>query len=440
MIDPNSVNFITSAVLRFALTEDGRLVGAFVRFLGSKEHYLRDNDAGVENKKLPQSLLLPMGRAIAANWNSGNRREAGMFLRHISSSGPTASNIVSASCKEMKKIDPVRLLESQMASLRQSYENWVDDEPALESERPTEEEMAEYEAEEANHREQFALLEQRASQFSQSLGVFGNLSDSKLGPALDGFIREGLRFSFSNIDGMYYFHFQQESSSFQLVNHGMYRCSDLFFTAANGEDTLVLGSRLSFLLLLAKYSSWMKKNKKSKAQIQNYIDQLELDMKNHEEFGEVHEDDIDCLQKYRQSVGLKMLPKMSSAASVASSQTSVARSVADDDESMDSVSDLGATPSSLARSAGRPSSTSTRKSHSSQNVSSLPTLPEGEQEESPEDLETPHSERYSDDETEARSAVVLSTKRTRAADASETEEEDEKSVESAPKKQRRSRK
>lgn len=192
--------------------------------------------------------------------------------------------------------------------------------------------------------------------------------------------------------------------------------------------------------MLAKYSSWMKKNKKSKAQIQNYIDQLELDMRNHEEFEEVHEDDIDSLQKYRQSVGLKMLPKMSSAVSVASSQASVARSVADDDESMDSVSDLGATPSSLARSAGRPSSTSTRKSHSSQNVSSLPTLPEGEQEESPEDLETPHSEHDSDDATEARSAVVLSTKRTRTAEASETEEEDEESVESAPKKQRRSRK
>ena len=126
-----------------------------------------------------------------------------MFLRHISSSGPTASNIVSSCCKEMKKIDPVRLLESQMASLRQSYENWVDDEPALESERPTEDEMAEYEADEKNHREQFASLEQRASQFSQSLGVFGNLTDSKLGPALHGFVREGIRFSFSNIDGKY---------------------------------------------------------------------------------------------------------------------------------------------------------------------------------------------------------------------------------------------
>ena len=201
---------------------------------------------------------------------------------------------------------------------------------------------------------------------------------------------------------------------------------------------MVLGSRLSFLLLLSKYSTWMKKNKKSKAQIQSYIDELELGMRNHEEFDEVHEDDIDALQKYRQSLGLKMLPKMSSAVSVASSQASLAPEGDVDDESMDSVSDLGATPSSLAKSAGRPSSTSTRKSRSSLNVSSLPTLPEGEREESPEDMDTPHSDHSeSDAETETRSAVVLSTKRNRAV-ASETEEseEEEESVEAAPKKRR----
>lgn len=150
------------------------------------------------------------------------------------------------------------------------------------------------------------------------------------------------------------------------------------FFAANGEDTLVLGSRLSFLLLLSKYSTWMKKNKKSKAEIQKYIDQLELGMRNHEEFDEVHEDDLDALQKYRQSVGLKSLPKTSSTASVASSQFSHADEGGNDDESMDSVSDLGATPSSLARPKGRPSSTSTRKSYSSLDVSSLPTVAEGE--------------------------------------------------------------
>lgn len=122
----------SSPILRtFALQEDGRLVGAFVRFLDSKEHLLRDNESETFSgeRQLAQSLLLPMGRAVATNWTNGNRREAGVFLRHISASGPTAADIVSATARQMKKIDPVRMLESQMASLRQTYEHWVDDTP-----------------------------------------------------------------------------------------------------------------------------------------------------------------------------------------------------------------------------------------------------------------------------------------------------------------------
>ena len=207
-----------------------------------------------------------------------------------------------------------------------------------------------------------------------------------------------------------------------------------FISTANGEDTLVLGSRLSFLMLLAKYSNWVKKNKMSKARIQKYIDQLELSMRDHNEFDEVHQDDLDALQKYRQSVGLKMLPNLSSTVSVASSQASLARGGNEDDESMDSVSDLGATPSSRAKSIERPSSTSTRKSRTSLNLSSLPTLPEGEQEESPGDTDTLNSEHVSSDD-EDPSDVVLSNKRNNAVE-SESEEDDEKSVESAPKKRR----
>jgi hypothetical protein len=201
----------------------------------------------------------------------------------------------------------------------------------------------------------------------------------------------------------------------------------------------VLGSRLSFLLLLSKYSSWVKKNKKSKAEIQEYIDQLELGMRNHEEFEDVHEDDLDALQKYRQSVGLKNLPRISSSASVASSQVSRKKATPiRDDESMDSVSDLGATPSSLARSAGRPSSTSTRKSRSSLNISSLPTLPEAEQEESPPiDGDTPHSE-HTESEDENQEAIILSTKRNRAVQSESEDDvkEDDESIETEPKKRR----
>merc|ERR1712086_934981 len=170
--------------------------------------------------------------------------------------------------RQMKKIDPVRMLESQMASLRQSYENWVDDTPELETDFPSEDEMAGFEYAEKAHKDQFAKLEHRASQFSQTLGAFGKLSSKKLGPALNGFIREGVRFSFSNLD-------------------------------SSGEDTMVLGSRLSFLLLLSKYANWAKKNRKHKTEIQEYVDGLETEMRNHEEYDDVHVDDLDALVKFR---------------------------------------------------------------------------------------------------------------------------------------------
>ena len=164
-----------SPILRsFAFREDGKFIGAYVRFLESKEHHLRENGAAAaaatssstkEERNLAQSLLFPMGRAISTNWTTGNRREAGVYLRHIADSGPTASEIVSTTARSMKKIEPVRMLESQMASLRQSYESWVDDTPELDTDRPTEDEMGEFEEAERQHQEDFQKLEHRASMF-----------------------------------------------------------------------------------------------------------------------------------------------------------------------------------------------------------------------------------------------------------------------------------
>ena len=45
----------------------------------------------------------------------------------------------------------------------------------------------------------FKCLEQQAARLSMSLGV-GKLSDSKLSPALQGFLKEGIRFAFSTSD------------------------------------------------------------------------------------------------------------------------------------------------------------------------------------------------------------------------------------------------
>ncbi|KAL9183151.1 hypothetical protein ACHAXT_004938 [Thalassiosira profunda] len=338
----------------FALREDGRLIGAYVRFLNSKEHLLRENEAASAHlvtpskaeRYLSQSLLYPMGRAVAGNWVLGNRREAGVFLRHASASGPAATEIVAAASRAMRKIDPVRMLESQMASLRQSYEGWVDDTPELDADRPSEAEMGEFEEAERAHAEDFVRLEQRASQFSGTLGAFGRLSDKKIGPALHGFVKEGIRFGFSNID-------------------------------ENGEETLVLGSRLSFLSLLSKYASWAKKaTKEDKAKIQAFVDELETDMRRHEEFDEVHADDLECLAMFRKNLSLKALSVKSSSSRSGASVAS-AFSHKDDDESLDSVGQLPS-PSPSQRSGG---SKSTRNSRLS---TTLPTLPEGEKE-SPED-------------------------------------------------------
>lgn len=329
-----------------ALQEDGRLVGAFVRFINAKEHLLREFEESTESKMMPQSLLLPMGRAIVNNWAKGNRREAGVFLRHIASSGPTATAIVTSACDQMKKDDPVRMLESQMASLRQSYENWVEEEPDMENDAPSDEEMKEFEEAEARHKEQFEHLENRAAQFSKKLGVFGKLSDErKLRPALNGFIREGIRFSFSNLDN-------------------------------NGEDTLVLGSRLSFLSILSKYASWIKRDKPTKKEIQRFIDEKEVEMKNHEEFEEVHEDDLEALAAFRGTLGLKSLPKASANVAVASGDEDEEM----DDEASDGVNEL---QSPVASVSSRTSKASRASSRASSRVSSLPALPEGK--ESPQD-------------------------------------------------------
>lgn len=218
----------------------------------------------------------------------------------------------------------------------------------LDTDFPSEEEMAMFEAEESAHKNSFTKLENRASQFSQTLGVFGKLSSPTLGPALHGFIREGIRFSFSNLD-------------------------------AHGDDSLVLGSRLSFLLLLSKYATWVKKDKKHKSKIQEYVDGLETELRSHEEFEEVHADDLESLAAFRRIVGLKVLSNKSDR-SRASGASGRPDDDVDEEESLDNVSDL---PSPVASTGGK--SAGSRTSRSSRLSSTLPTLTEAEKEESPQD-------------------------------------------------------
>lgn len=216
-----------------------------------------------------RSLLLPICRSIATNWKLGNRREAGIVLSHIIGSGPQVSEIVSQLSKDLKHIDNMRLLESHMASLRQSYEDWLDSDPSeLEDENPTDEIMARYEEEEQLHKKQFDLIAQQAQRFSQSLGVRKLSNEQLIGPILLGFIREGIRFAFSE------------------------------------SDEFLLGSKLSFLTIITKYAHWIRNNEQYQSAIRDFLHEKEMELRCHGDFEDVHEDDLLALLEFRKAVGL----------------------------------------------------------------------------------------------------------------------------------------
>ena len=160
-----------------------------------------------------------------------------------------------------------------MICLRLAFQNWLDNEPAeLETETPTEAELQEYEESEKQHAEMFHSMEQQASSLSRSLGV-GKLSDARLARAALNFSQEGVRFAF-------------EGNSQE-------------------EDDLVLGSRLPFLLLLSKYSIWIKKNKGQLETLKDFLLTKEAALHAHPEFDEVHPDDLAALSTFKESLGIK---------------------------------------------------------------------------------------------------------------------------------------
>ena len=162
----------------------------------------------------------------------------------------------------------------------------------------------------------------------------------------------------------------------------------------------MLGSRLSFLLLLSKYASWAKKDKEHKAAIQEYVDELESDMRNHEEFEEVHADDLDSLATFRQIIGLKTLSVVKSSASGRSqmSGASVTSGLDVDDESLDDLPSPA--PSTGTARSKRSAASSVGSSRAGSKLSkTLPTLEEIDMEESPQDAGNKRN--HNDEETDA---------------------------------------
>jgi len=214
-----------------------------------------------------------------------------------------------------------------MASLRQSYEDWIDNDPAdIDDENPTDEMMANFENQEVKHRKQFQAIVQQAHRFSQSLGVKKLSDEETLSPALAGFVKEGIRFSFSN------------------------------------SDDLMLGSRLTFLSIFIKYAHWIKRDPAHQNTISEYLHEKELELKRHEDFEEVHEDDLAALAEFRTALGLGDSNILSADASTLGDATSLRSAVTprsamtphsqmdsatqsqfEDDESRDTVNDMTVT-------------------------------------------------------------------------------------------------
>ena len=251
-----------------------------------------------------------------------------------------------------------------MASLRQSYEDWINNDPEEVEDETDDEAMAKFAEEEARHKIQFEGIAQNASKFSSSLGVIKLSDEEKLSPALVGFMKEGIRFSFSN------------------------------------SDELVIGTRLTFLSILIKYAQWIKRNPDHKHTIREFLDGKEIDLKNQESFDDIYEDDLACLLDFRAALGLEESSILGSDDSINGGSTSQRTSLtphtsvtprshmesvslSDDDESRDTVNNLTNAGTSVAHKSSRGSSVGSIRSMISSVRNSLsPLYEEGDEDDS----------------------------------------------------------
>lgn len=91
------------AMRALAMTDDSHLIGGFVRFLHSRADQFEDKDANIESS-LVRDLILPVARALAANWTQGNRKEAGVILSHLVGSGKLVGQTVHHLARLLKKV------------------------------------------------------------------------------------------------------------------------------------------------------------------------------------------------------------------------------------------------------------------------------------------------------------------------------------------------
>merc|ERR1712238_429009 len=248
------------------------LISGFVRWFQSREEMLGVKEDTGSNAMVKNGLL-PLARIINLNYQDFHRKEAGMLLKYITC-GKLASQTILSLTHKLKKTNPLRMLEAYISCIKSSFENWVDNEPTEpEESAPSEEEIQKFEEAELRHEELFFSMEQVATKLSSTLGVAGRLSNGVLKKSICGFMREGIRFAF---DG-----------------------------PTDGDDELVVGSRLAFLSMLQKFTSWVKKDKTELDKLTDFLIGKETELRRHPEFDEIHPDDLNSLADFRKSLGIK---------------------------------------------------------------------------------------------------------------------------------------
>jgi hypothetical protein len=158
-----------------------------------------------------------------------------------------------------------------MATLSQSFETWLGNYPEELGDRPTDQEMAQFEAETQAHYENFESIAHHAGRLAASLGV-GKSRDQRLANALKGFILEGIRYSFSRKN---------------IQN-------------PNGE-LLPLGSRLLFTRVVSKYLavSHVRRDGEFRAFLAKYFNERETELREHPDYEDIYEDEIKVILEFR---------------------------------------------------------------------------------------------------------------------------------------------
>jgi hypothetical protein len=113
-----------------ALVEDSHLIGGLVRYVRQHNEKVREvfwsafsqysrktnhSQSAISPPQVRQAeetgdptaahdLLLPMARGLVMNWDTGNRREAGLILSHITGSGPDAAKLAAEMSSKLKKV------------------------------------------------------------------------------------------------------------------------------------------------------------------------------------------------------------------------------------------------------------------------------------------------------------------------------------------------